>query len=65
MKTKLGNKEEEVVKNLSKDKPIMLSFTDLYAKKQEWLEDMLYQGYQVYLVSKRGVPIKLTLATLS
>lgn len=62
MKEKVGSKTEP---KLSKDKPIMITYTELYSKKQAWLEDMLYQGYQVYLVSKRGLPIKLTLASLS
>lgn len=56
---------EEGEKLPPKDKPIMITYTELYSKKQAWLEDMLYQGYQVYLVSKRGLPIKLTLASLS
>lgn len=56
---------EEEEKLPPKDRPIMLTFTELYSKKQEGLEELLYQGYQVYLVSKRGIPIKLTLASLS
>jgi len=66
MKVKMSDKISTTKEKMPpKDRPVMLTFTELYSKKQEGLEELLYQGYQVYLVSKRGIPIKLTLASLS
>lgn len=47
-----GEKKEEV-------KEIYISFTDLYAKKQCWVEQKLSEGYRVFLNPKKGKPIEL------
>lgn len=51
--------EEEVT---SPPSDIFISFSDLYQKKQSWLEEQLCEGKRVFLISKRGLPIKLSLA---
>ena len=55
------------VKQPSPSKPdkVYISFTDLYAKKQEWLEKQLLEGKEIYILSKKIPPIKVSLAELS
>lgn len=48
----------------SNDK-LYITFTDLFANKQKWLEDQLLQGKEIYLLSRRIPPIKVSLAELS
>lgn len=57
------------IKKITKEKeekpaPLFITFTQLYAKKQEWLEKELEKG-SVYLVGKNGRPIKLSFAELA
>ena len=57
------------LKKLTKEKeeklpPIFITLTQLYAKKQEWLEKELAKG-PVYLTGKNGRPIKLSFAELA
>jgi len=37
-----------------KPKVLFIKFTDLYIKKQEWLEEKLIEGYTVYLTGRSG-----------
>ena len=47
-----------------KPKVLFIKFTDLYIKKQEWLEDKLIEGYTVYLTGRSGRPLKISLTEL-
>jgi hypothetical protein len=47
-------------KELEKE-DIYLSFTDLYSKKQSWLEEQLAKGHRIFLLPKRGPAIQLSL----
>ena len=48
-------------KELEKE-DIYLSFTDLYSRKQAWLEEQLAKGHRIFLLPKRGPAIQLVLA---
>lgn len=65
IKIKEGSKKvarEEEVPTLPKD--IYITFTELYTKKQVWLEEMIDKGHTLYLMPKKGAPLKITRATL-
>ena len=51
-----GEKKEEV-------KEIYISFTDLYEKKQSWLEQKLSEGYRVFLNPKKGRALEIKLVS--
>ena len=56
------------IKKITKEKeeklaPLFISFTDLYAKKQDWLSAELDKR-NIYLTGKNGRPIKLSYAEL-
>jgi len=52
----VGEKKDE-----EKKEDIYLSFTDLYSKKQAWLEEKLNEGHRIFLNPKSGRPIELKL----
>jgi len=43
------------------EKEIYISFTDLYSKKQGWLEEKLAEGYRVFLTPKKGRALEISL----
>jgi hypothetical protein len=43
------------------EKEIYISFTDLYAKKQGWVEQKLLEGYRVFLNPKKGRALEISL----
>ena len=40
---------------------LFLKFTDLFAKKQDWLVEQLNSDIDIYLICRSGQPIKLSL----
>lgn len=55
MTLKLASEKKE------EPKEIYLSFSELIAKKQAWVEEKLAQGHRVFLLPRRGRTIELTL----
>lgn len=51
-----GNKSEE-----PKEKTIYITFTELYSKKQCWLEERLQEGYRVFINPKKGRALEVSL----
>lgn len=48
-----------------KERQTFITFTDLYEIKQEGLENLLLEKGEVFILSKKIPPIKLTLAELT
>jgi hypothetical protein len=45
----VGEKKDE-----EKKEDLHLTFTDLYSKKQAWLEEQLNKGHRIFLIPKKG-----------
>jgi hypothetical protein len=58
----LGKATEEPTR---KERQTFITFTDLYEMKQEGLENLLLEKGEVFILSKKIPPIKLTLADLT
>lgn len=39
---------------------IYISFAELRDMKQDWLSEKLHEGYKIFIVLKKGPPIKLS-----
>jgi hypothetical protein len=49
-------------KKEEKKEDIYITFTELYSRKQSWLEEQLSKGHRVFLMPKKGPAIQLILA---
>lgn len=61
----LQENTKERCKGVEKYGKIYITFTDLYEMKQEGLERLLVEHGEVFILSKKIPPIKLTLAVLA
>lgn len=59
-----SRQEEETSPIIEKKPVVYISFTELYTMKQTGLEKLVLE-HEVYLLSKRIPPIKLSLAELN
>ena len=50
-------------KSQEKKEDIYISFTELFSRKQEWIEEQLAKGHRIFLMPRKGPAIQLVLVS--